>query len=199
MHLQDMAHIFLFHKQLAKAHGAGSTAALGWKEPAGQQARFNIMAGIADLTGSTVLDAGCGHGDLCVLLGSTYTGLQYYGVDHIPAVLDVAVERYGHLPDNHFFIGDFSAAALPVTDYVLACGSLNYRSTDADFITKTISKLFSECRIGLGFNLLSKMDGEGFLVAYHPDTIKAFCYTLTDKVVLTTSYYGEDFTIFMYH
>ena len=62
MHLHDMAHIFRFHKQLVKAHGAGSTAALGWKETAGQQVRFNIMAGIADLTGSTVLDAGCGHG-----------------------------------------------------------------------------------------------------------------------------------------
>lgn len=199
MHLHDMAQIFRFHTQQAKAHGVGTTGALGWKEPEGQQARFKVLAGIGDLTGRSVLDAGCGHGDLCALLGSMYSGLQYSGVDQIPALLDVAVERYGHLPGIRFMQGDFSTAALPATDYILACGSLNYRSSKADFITTTISKLFSECRIGLGFNLLSKMEEEGLLVAYDPVTIKAFCQTLTDNVVLETGYYGDDFTVFMYH
>ena len=181
-------------------HGVGTTGALGWKKAEGQQARFNILSGIADLTNYSVLDAGCGHGDLCKYLGRLYTGVQYYGVEQIPAILNVAVSRYGHLAQTRFYQGDFSISALPEVDYILACGALSYRNSDSWFVLKMIEKLFSGCRLGFGFNLLSKTDFDGgLLTAYSPDYIKAFCLQLTDKVELHQDYYDSDFTIFMYH
>jgi len=84
-------------------------------------------------------------------------------------------------------------------DYVLACGSLSYRSSDPDFIHTIITKLFINCRIAFGFNLLSKVkDPEGILMAYDPQAILAHCQTLTSNVVLHQGYFDDDFTIWMY-
>lgn len=166
----------------------------------GQQARFRILSGIADLNSYSVLDAGCGHGDLREFLGRLYPDVKYYGVDQIPAILSVAVSRYGHLANTWFYQGDFSTSSLPEVDYILACGALSYRNSDSQFVLKMIKKLFFGCRLGFAFNLLSKTDfDDGLLTAYSADYIKAFCFTLTDKVTLVKDYYEHDFTIFMYH
>ncbi|MGG9963615.1 class I SAM-dependent methyltransferase [Ferruginibacter sp. SUN106] len=200
MHLIDTAHVFRFHKSLTEKYGVGTTGALGWKKPEGQQARFKILSGIANLDDCTVLDAGCGHGDLYAFLCNIYPGVQYSGIEQIPALLEVAFSRYGHLHNARFFQGDFENPSLPAADYILACGALSYRNSDNLFVFKTIEKLFASCKTGLGFNLLSKTDfAEGLLVAYDPDYIKAYCCTLTDKVILIKDYYEDDFTVFMYH
>jgi SAM-dependent methyltransferase len=200
MHLIDTAQIFRFHKSLTEKYGVGTTGALGWKQPEGQQARFKILSRIASLDDCTVLDAGCGHGDLCAFLHNIYPGVQYMGVEQIPAHLEVAVSRYNHLFNTRFFEGDFASAALPEADYILACGALSYRNSDNLFLLKTIGKLFASCKMGLGFNLLSKTDfAEGLLTAYDPEYIRSYCRTLTDKVRLIEDYYEDDFTIFMYH
>lgn len=200
MEILDTARIFLFHKNLVKEFGEGTKESLGWKSPAGQLARFEVLSEIGNLNDRSVLDAGCGHGDLREFLGNRYPHIRYFGVEQIPAILKVAVDRYSHLPETLFFQGDFFESELPAVDYILACGSLSYRHSDTQSIFKQIEKLFHSCRIGLGFNLLSKIEPEGgLLVAYDPATITSFCKTLTTDIVLKKNYYEDDFTIFMYH
>ncbi|MGZ8551463.1 MAG: class I SAM-dependent methyltransferase [Chitinophagaceae bacterium] len=200
MNLPDTACIFRFHKKLTEKHGIGTLGSLGWKKAEGQQARFKILSGIANLNNFSVLDAGCGHGDLREFLGRVYPDVQYYGLEQIPAILNVAVSRYGHLANTRFYQGDFSTSSLPEVHYILACGALSYRSSDSLFVLKMIEKLFSCCRLGFGFNLLSKTDfDDGLLTAYSPDYIKTFCLTLTNRIILHKDYYEDDFTIFMYH
>jgi len=200
MELLDKANIFRFHNDLISRFGVGNTAALGWNEPAGQQVRFNILSGIGKFHNHSVLDAGCGHGDLYEYLVKLYPKLRYYGVEQIPHILQQAIDRYSHLPNTYFFEGDFSAADLPLVDYVIASGSLSYRNSDKLFVLKTIEKLFKTCRIGLGFNLLRTIEpADGFLEAYNPVYITEFCRKLTGHVVLTEDYYEEDYTVFMYH
>lgn len=200
MNLLDKASIFLFHKQLINEFGTGSTESLGWNERAGQQIRFKILLGIGDLTAHSVLDAGCGHGDLFEYLIERFPQPEYYGVEQMPGILQVALDRYSHHPGAHFFEGDFSAAELPVADYVIACGSLNYRSSDDRYVLKTIEKLFNNSRIGFGFNLLHTIEpAHALICAYDPAYIMEFCRTLTSRVNLTENYYREDYTVFMYH
>ena len=200
MNLLDKAAIFRFHNNLINEFGKGTTGALGWKLPEGQQARFNILSRIGNLNRHSVLDAGCGHGDLREYLGNIYPELRYYGVEQIPAILKEAVDRYSHLPETYFFEGDFSSAELPAVDYVLACGALSYRNSDNLFVLKTIEKLFNVCRIGFGFNLLRKIEpAEGLLEAYNPVYILEFCRKLTEKVTLVENYYEDDYTVLMYH
>jgi hypothetical protein len=50
----------------------------------------------------------------------------------------------------------------------------------------------------MGFNLLSSIIPNGFLVAYDQKKILAFCQTISRKALLINDYSEEDFTIFMY-
>ena len=180
-------------------HGADSSFALGWRNEHDQQVRFAALAAIADLNGKAVLDAGCGYADLYPFLKNRYPQLvHYYGIDQITELLDEAILRHGYLSDTTFIAGNFLYSDLPVCDYVLASGSLNYGSSITGFIYTAIEKLYSHCTAALGFNLLRYMPVDGTLVAYDPNDILGFCKTLSPNVVLSADYDEADFTIFIY-
>lgn len=197
--LTDSSAIFQYHRAMIKSYGPQSSYALGWRDTESQLNRFKVLAGIADLNNCTVLDAGCGYADLLPYLQNLYPDLKYYcGIEQIPELLDEAIDRYGHLPYTTFIPGNFITRKLPVMDYVLASGSLNYASADPKFIYKAIEKLYSSCNKGLGFNLLSSVPINGLLTAYDPQEIVAYGRTLSPDVVLIDNYADEDFTVFMY-
>ncbi|WP_183566151.1 class I SAM-dependent methyltransferase [Mucilaginibacter sp. SP1R1] len=195
----DSLSIFNYHRGMIGMHGNKDSAALGWKDAQSQMVRFEILAQIADLSYHSVLDAGCGHGDLKTFLYDIYPGISYWGIEQIPELIKVAVDRYGHCMDTHFYTGNFLTDSLPVVDYVMASGSLNYRSHDPDFIFKAIKKIYDCCTMGVGFNLLSKIPENGIIVAYDALKIIDYCNTLSTKVILKRDYSDEDFTVFIYH
>ena len=200
MNIVDSINIRKYHKYLIQKYGVGSIGALGWKAQEGQETRFKILSQIGDLNSSSVLDVGCGHGDLCGFLNKKFTGLRYIGVDLDESFLDFAIEKYSLTGETSFFLGDFTKANLPVTDYILASGTLNYLNSDADYVFKTVTKLFNGCRIGFGFNMLSKVENSnGLLIAYEPQQILAHCRTLTSNIIFKEGYYENDFTVMMYH
>jgi trans-aconitate methyltransferase len=199
MTIVDRLTVRRFHEIRVDQHGEGTTQALGWKNFHSQQARFAMLEDIGDMNDCSVLDIGCGHGDLRAYLDDKYPRLRYAGIDQMESFLDIAIDRYAHLPNTVFYHGDCYSAELPGMDYVLACGSLSYRNSDEDFIEQMISKLFNTCRIALGFNLLSRVDEPGgILMAYSPEVIVKYCRTLTDNVILHEGYFDDDFTIWMY-
>ena len=194
----DNAAVFRYHRQRIREYGAGSPGALGW-HPEGQQVRFKMLAQIGDLANHSVLDVGCGYADLYPFLKQRFAGVQYRGIEQMPELLDVALARYCHCSDISLSSGDFLRSPLPLSDYVLASGSLNYRHRNPDFIYQALEKLFASCRLGLGFNLLSgEPAGSGPLAAYAPAAIVAFCQKLSPNVVLLDGYWEGDFTVFVY-
>lgn len=199
MDFVDRSVIYRFHHERIEMFGKGTSAALGWKSDENQNIRFEILSQIGDMNGLSVLDLGCGHGDLRPFLGEKYPNLRYAGIDQMEEFLDVATERYGSLPDTTFYLGDCWSAKLPHMDYILASGFLAYRNSQEDFIYRMIDRLFASCRLGFGFNLLKNVkDSEGILVNYNPKEILNYCRQLTPKVVLREGYAKDDFTIFMY-
>ena len=199
MTLIDIINIRRYHETRSSEHGEDSTQALGWKNFYSQQGRFAMLEGIGDMNDCSVLDIGCGHGDLRAYLDEKYPRMRYIGIDQMESFLDIAIDRYGHLPDTAFYHGDCYSAELPSTDYVLASGSLSYHNSDPNYIENMIVKLFNASRIALGFNLLSKMDDPGrLLVAYDPEVIMKYCQTLSDRVVLHQGYFDDDFTVWVY-
>jgi len=102
-----------------------------------------------------------------------------------------ASERF---PDIRLQQGDFLRKKLPVCDYVLASGSLNYGQD----IFPAITKLFKSCKLGLGFNLLREVS-EGLLQAHDPNEVLALAKKLSNNVILKGDYSPEDFTLFLYH
>lgn len=200
MNIIDRLTIHHYHKDRILAYGEGSARALGWKTKEGQQARFEVLAQIGDMNNRSVLDAGCGYGDLCVFLNQRFSGLRYIGVDVEDSFSDHAVRHNSHTGETAFFAGDVAKAELPFTDYILASGLFNYPNTNPEYLFKTITKLFHNCRIGFGFNLLSKAGHtNGLLVSHEPKEIEAFCRTLSSHVVLKEGYYENDFTVMLYH
>jgi SAM-dependent methyltransferase len=197
--LLDTAAIFRYHHSLTEKYGSGTTSALGWLQHEGQQARFEMLSRIGNMDNCSVLDAGCGHADLLPFLKSCYENVNYYGLEQMPELLTVATQRYQHEKTATFLSGDFMKSPLPVTDYVLACGSLSYRHHNKDFIFKAVEQLFSHCHLGAGFNLLSGgVPEDSLLIAYSPDEIYRFCKTLSPETTLHQGYWDNDFTIFMY-
>jgi SAM-dependent methyltransferase len=199
MNLSDTAGIILFHRARAQHFGNDTAQALGWTSAETQQARFEALAGIGNMQGKEVLDIGCGHGDLLALIRTKYGQLKYTGIDHAPAFIKIATERYGSIADTNFLLADFWSAPLPETDYVLASGALSYRHSDAEFVYKMIAKMFATCQLGLAFNLLSNTEREdGVLVAYNPQEILAYCKTLATRAELIEGYLTNDFTLYLY-
>lgn len=76
---------------------------LGWNERAGQQIRLKILLGIGDLTAHSVLDAGCGHGDLFEYLIERFPQPEILWRRMMPGILQVALDRYSHHPGASFF------------------------------------------------------------------------------------------------
>lgn len=197
--LADSSRIFKYHREMMDQHGPTSSYALGWRDEESQQVRFKALAGIADLNSRSVLDAGCGYGDLLPFLLQLYPGLaSYCGIEQIPELIDIAAQRHSGSRIAHFISGNFMTRQLPAADYVFASGSLNYKSDDPRFIYIAIARLFAACKMGLGFNLLRDVPDGDLLAAYDSEEIVAYCNSLSENVVLVDDYAEEDLTVWMY-
>lgn len=199
MGILDELYIRKFHESKFEQYGSDNSRSLGWFSEEGQLKRFEILSQIGDLNNRSVLDVGCGNGDLCRYLNEKYKNVQYSGIDFISTFLDNAIELNRNYPDTKFYQGDFMSGELPEADYVFACRSLNYKNSDPDFIFKAISRLYQHCKIGFGFNLLSETTNQdGILATYPPAIIENYCKTLSSNIVLNTDYEKGDFTIMIY-
>ncbi len=196
---KDIATVRAYHSERISRFGEESTEALGWKNTDAQSERFREIAQIGNLNRRTLLDVGCGHGDFYGSVKDNYPELLYTGLDQEDAFLKIAVTRYGKDPNTKFLRGDFQSCLLPMSDYVICCGGLNYRTSKPDNIYQMINKLFDSCRVGLGLNILKNVDFEdGILMPYSSSKIFDFCRTLTSKIDMKDNQNKNNFTVFVY-
>jgi SAM-dependent methyltransferase len=114
-----------------RRHG-DSPETLGWGKNARQDVRFSVLAGPAlGDPDSSVLDIGCGFGDLFDYLTARGWRGRYTGVDIVPDLLRVARERH---PDLDFIEADVSGSSngLPSADCVIASGVFNAKLKTGD-------------------------------------------------------------------
>tara|TARA_B100000427_G_scaffold181544_1_gene150920 strand:- start:1541 stop:2143 length:603 start_codon:yes stop_codon:yes gene_type:complete len=188
-----------YHSERISRFGVASAKSLGWRDEHAQSQRFKQISEIGNLNGKTMLDIGCGHGDLFSFISKIYPRLIYCGLDQEEAFLKVAFKRYGGKSNTKFFLGDFNSVSLPKYDYVVCSGGLNYRTSDNRHVFKMISKFFKASRLGVGLNILKSVDFEnGILVPYSESQIMKYCKKLTSKLVLKESDNQNHFTLFLY-
>lgn len=200
MDLIEKATVLHYHRHRILQFQPGSVEALGWRGPESQRKRFEVLLRLGDFNGSTVLDAGCGHGDLKAFLDQRCLGFTYIGIDHMPEFIDEAKARYGDRLDTYFYQTDFALAQLPQVDYVIASGAFCYRCADPGHYVSMIRKLFDAARIALAFNML---DGAVFpqhdlLTGHDRNEVTKFCRTLAPHVELISGYLDDDFTVFLH-
>lgn len=200
MNLIEKATVMHYHRHRIAEFALGSARALGWRNQLSQDTRFEVMATIGELHARSVLDVGCGHGDLKAYLDQFAQDYDYIGIDQMPEFINDARQRYAGYANAAFFQSDFSQQELPQVDYVIASGALGYHCAQPDFYLAMIAKFYTAARVGLGFNMLDARTfaAHDLLVGHDRDAVLEFCQGLSPKVRLVTDYLADDFTIFMY-
>lgn len=176
-----------------------SSYTLGYKTPDGQLNRLETVCEWGDMSNLTILDLGCGYGELKLLLDARFDSFTYLGVDFIPEFVELAEERFVGVANTRFLCVDFINAVLPQVDLVVASGSLNYRSSDPQHPRSIIEKMWQSASKGIAFNLLDKgpyIDHQ-LLCGYEQSEIFDFCRQLNPSAELRCGYFQNDFTIFM--
>ncbi len=196
MNIFEKAKIIQFHKERLKT-GRTDLNKLGWRSPESQQKRFEILLSAGDLEGKTILDLGCGYGDLKNFIDAKYNDVKYIGVDMLPEFVNDAAKRFTYDQNACFILGDFSGMELPEADYVFACGALCYCSKDPDYYYKMIRKMYAVAKYAIVFNMLDDQvfPKHPILKAHNKNEILSFCSSISTRVELTDGYLEDDFTI----
>ena len=169
-----------------------------------QELRHTILSRIVTKMGASVLDVGCGFGDLFSFLkGMGWKG-DYTGIDISEQMLLIAREKQKFQSAN-FFKHDISEPIkLGKYDYVLSSGTMEIRIFNNfeqyTWARRIIENMWKTCNIAMAFNMRSTWEGDlksGDSFAYDPQKILKFCQTLTNCIIFDHSYLPHDFTIFM--
>jgi SAM-dependent methyltransferase len=179
-------------------YGPGPKALLWW-DYRSMAIRFRELVKDVSIDGKTIMDAGCGMGDLLPFLYAKTPNFKYVGVDKTKGFIDIAKSRYeGH----DFRVGDPFNRPIGMFDVVLSSGVMNGNVENwLEKRKKMISTLYDQTGEILAFNMAGglKPPRDDSLIAYaDANVILEFCKTLTDRSVLNTGYLHNDFTITMF-
>ena len=174
-----------------------------WGTEKSQTDRFKVLTEISDLTKSSILDFGCGMGDLYGYLSkNTDVDLdKYLGIDINDVLLEEAGKRY---PKANFILRDIlkdSFALDEKFDFVFASGVFAIPTPNwKDFTYQLLDELFKSCRKAMAINFLttySKTDtGSNYV---DPCSIfKMACDRYSTKLVMRQDYKDNDFTMYIY-
>lgn len=175
-----------------------SVEATDWGSRASQITRFEVLAGLGFQNDHSLLDVGCGQGELFGWLAARGLEPNYIGIDITPAMIGIARSRF---PSARFEVMSASdAIKMGEMDFVVVSGIFYLRQhRPFDYLCETISGLYSLCQQGLAFNCLSSAFSVADGSEYRESPVKVFqfCRTLTPLVALRHDYHPGDFTIYM--
>ena len=195
---EDKENIEKYEKLLGE-HGL-TFRALDWGSRESQLLRFKILAEIGFIDGDSVLDVGCGLGDLYAWLQDHKYNVEYEGIDITPPLVQEAAKLFpqGKFSTVNIMDDEISADEY---DYIVASGIFSKRPEGGqDYVFAMIERMYSLARKGLAFNLLSllapNLDEDDFAVL--PENMLKFCQTITPRVVLRHDYHPNDMTLYLY-
>ncbi len=193
------------HKDKIRAHyeprlsrHSDSYKILDWASPLTQRARFAVLADNVNLAGKSLLDVGCGLGDLRVFLRERAVPVHYTGVDISEKMVQAALKRQG---DGKFLYADvfgddpFGENSF---DVVYCSGIFNLNlGNNRQFMAGAIGRLLRLTREHLVFNLLhERAASDDPKYFYHdPAHILELMGTFPCDVTLLDNYLPNDFTI----
>jgi SAM-dependent methyltransferase len=196
----DNSRIASHFSSLLAEHGM-SARALDWGNRQSQEARFAVLADMADLSGASILDVGCGLADFHAWLLERGVPHAYTGIDITPEMVTAASARFPEITMHHGEILNSSLFPERSFDYVFASGVFYLRQEAPEaYMQATVTRLFSLCRKAAAFNSLSvwspvRDPGEFYA---NPLATAAWCAELTPRLVLRHDYHTGDFTIYLY-
>lgn len=124
----------------------------GWSSASSQRVRFERLLRASSYSGGSILDWGCGPGDLYSYLEATNYPFVYKGLDVNPRMISLAQSRFGEL----FEQVDLSYRLSESYDYVFASGLFQFSDQeDPLYYLKIIKNMYEFARRAVAVNLLS--------------------------------------------
>ena len=196
----ERATVLHYHRHRLAAHGSQAPEALGWRAAESQRKRFEVIAQVADFNGCSVLDLGCGTGDLAAYLSERFSDLRYLGIDQMPEFIETARQRFtAQAEHTAFALAHFDSAPLPSADIVVACGALGYRCANPHWAFNVVARMYAAAGQVFVFTLLDAavFPEHPLLVGHDIDEMAAFCRKLAPRVEVLRGYAPDDATIVM--
>ena len=186
-----------FHDALFARHGH-SRSSLGWHSQEWQQARFQAVLSLAPFTGWSVLDIGCGFGDLADVLHAKAPDASYTGYDiNANFVETCRARRPGATFERRNILTDPPKRPFHA---VVSVGPINIDIGDNEAVMRELIRaMFKSCRHYCAMSMASRK-GHRHAPGYHyydPVEMLAFCNGLCDRVALRHDYLTSDFCVYL--
>jgi len=176
---------------------------VGWSSIKDQFLRFEMLFRGLDPTGKTILDVGCGLGDLVIYLDKITGGNYHYiGIDLSLKLISDAQTAFGS-ENRKFIVGDIlEMPDLKKVDIAVISGALSYRIEDNLSHAQTmIKRLFDLTTNTVSINFLTSyvdfQDKKNF--HYSSEQMFTFARSVTKWVTLFHDYPLWEFTLQLNH
>ena len=193
----DIRSLSRFYDSRFKRYGYDPRS-LGWVLGS-QQIRFKALAAIGSLKGCSILDVGCGFGDLYGYLLASDVSVKYTGVDLNPDFIKIARQTY---PDADFIVADFEEGNIKGKfDWSFESGIFNLKLADnTNMIHNTLQKMFKMSKKGVAADFLDAGTGlkDSTMHYADPAELAAFCGTLTKRYTIKSDYRPAEFCVYLY-
>lgn len=162
-----------------------------WRSADSQRIRFEVLRGLLpdDLSRLTLVDVGCGLGDLhAFLLARDELPRRYIGLDAVAAMVERARLRTG----EPILLCDVLHDPLPEADWYLASGAMALLTLEETRLF--IERCLQHARCGLVFNLLKGRHQSLTFNYQTPEVIQAWAQELELEVRIVEGYLSGDFS-----
>ncbi len=174
---------------------------LGWESEAAQELRFKQLVGNIDLNGKTILDVGCGTGNLLEYISRQFKNFNYTGIDVLPHMIQRAEEKKlnGGFVCMDLFKG--SPYDNKTFDVIFSSGIFNLNlGNNQEFLMDAVDIFQNLAREAVSFNLLWDKSADKDLKYFYfspeevQDTLSSK-YRDTWRVSIVKGYLHNDFTV----
>ena len=197
------------HKEISDLYNSRLDSGLpdhkvvGWGSKESQDLRFKILSDISSLDSSSILDVGCGLGDLVLFLNNNnHNVYRYHGIDISENLIDEAKNRYKNDSSVTFSHTNIdSIDNKKKYDYIFCSGCLNLKiDNNLEYTKDVLTKMFEVCNKGVSCNFLSTYADYYADKDFHhsPEEIFTFAKSLSNKITLRHNYELYEFTIYIY-
>lgn len=190
-----------FFSKLVNKYGE-NLGSVNWRSKSSQMVRFEKLFKIGVTNRNSILDIGCGIGDMYKYINNLQLDVKYLGIDITPKMVEFCKERFPE-NKNHFQNVDILTLKDEFIkyDWVFASGIfylLKVKPFDAAI--ELIHKMYSFSKKGVAFNSLSSWAENKTENEFYMDPLKLLDRLKNDypNLVFFHDYHPSDFTIYIY-
>jgi len=186
-----------FYNKLLKKYGYNPQS-VGWGSKKGKQSlRFEILCQIGILSNTSILDVGCGFGDLYGYLKYKKLKIDYYGIDINASLIKIGKKIY---PKAKLAVNDLEQKKLKKKfDWVFFSG-ISTSDCSYSYIKRMMIKMFELCKKGIAMNFVGGVTDFHSKDLFYSDPAKIYSLTkdLSNRVSIRHDYAPYEFTMYIY-